>query len=161
MYAVVESWNVHYLGETRTQCRLCLVHSLRHGACGVEFMTDVLQVLRYVASLLAPLFWYLVADAPHHDGRMVAVVEHQILYVLVSPFLEVKGITVLAFRINPHVETLRHDHHTHRVAHLHLPCRRHVVRRADGVTTHLFHRAYLSDERRLVDSCSNRTKVVM
>ena len=92
---------------------------------------------------------------------MVAVIEHKVFHVAVSPLLEVEGISVLAFRINPHVEALCHHHHSHRVAYLHLPCRRHIVSRAYGVATHILHCAYLSDECSLVHCSTYRTEVVM
>ena len=83
-------------------------------------MAKVLEALGYLHSFLAPLFGNLVAYAPHHDGGMVAVVFHEIDDILVSPFLEEGGIAVLAFGIYPHVEALSHNHHTKRVAKLHL-----------------------------------------
>ena len=67
MYTIVESRNVHHLGEARFQGILSTIHSLRHRTCGVELMAKVLQMLGDVSALLAPLFWYLVAYAPHHD----------------------------------------------------------------------------------------------
>ena len=161
MHAIVEPRHVHHLREARTQCCLSLIHTLRNGSCRVVLVAERLQMFAYLATFFAPLLRYLVADAPHHDRRMVAVVAYEVLYVAVSPFLEVQRVAVLAFRVYPHVETLRHHHHAHRVAHLHLPRRRHIVRRAYGIASHVLHCANLADECRFVYSCAQRTQVVV
>ena len=161
MYAIVEARHVHHLREARSERRFSLVHALRHGSCRVVLVAERLQMFAYLSTFFAPLLRYLVADAPHNDRRMVAVVAHEVLYVAVCPLLEVQRVAVLAFRVYPHVEALRHHHHTHRVAHLHLPRRRHVVRRAYGVASHVLHRANLSYERRFVHGCAQRTEVVV
>ena len=75
-------------------------------------MADVLQVLGDFDTFLAPLLRNLIADAPHDDARMVAVVLHEIGDVLVAPLLKEASITILALRINPHIEALCHHHHT-------------------------------------------------
>ena len=161
MHAIVEARHIHHLRKARTQRRLSLVHTLCNGSCRVVLVAECLQMFAYLSAFFAPLLRYLVADAPHHDRRMVAVVAYEVLYVAVSPLLEVQRVAVLAFRVYPHVETLRHHHHTHRVAHLHLPRRRHVVRRAYGIASHVLHRANLTDECRLVYGCAQRTQVVV
>ena len=111
MYAIVEARNVHHLGKAALQGIFCLIHALGYRAGWVVLMTEVLQMLGNLHTLLAPLFRNLVTDAPHHDARMVAVVLYQIGDILIAPLLEELGIAVLAFRINPHIETLCHDHH--------------------------------------------------
>ena len=40
--------------------------------------------------------------------------------VFIGPLAEETRITVFAFGIDPHVETLGHDHHTQRIADIHL-----------------------------------------
>ena len=112
MDAIVESRNVHHLGKARLQRSLGTIHALSDRTGGVVLMAEVLQALGYLNALLAPLFGYLVAYAPHHDGGMVAMMLHEIDDILVCPFLEEGGIAVLAFGIYPHVETLGHHHHT-------------------------------------------------
>ena len=74
-------------------------------------MTDILQMLGNLLTLLTPLLRNLVTDAPHDDARMVAVMLHQIGHILVAPFLEELGVAILALRKNPHIETLCHHHH--------------------------------------------------
>ena len=92
---------------------------------------------------------------------MVAVVEHKIGDVAVGPFGEEAGVAILALGIDPHVETLGHDHHAHRVAHSHLHRRRHIVGRTDSVGTHLLHHAYLPDKGGLVFGSADWTEVVV
>ena len=120
-----------------------------------------LQVAGYLAPFLAPLFGNLVADAPHHDGGVVAVGAHEVLDIAVAPLLEEPRIAVLALRIDPHIETLGHHHHTHRVADIHLHLTRHIVRRADGVAAHLLHRLDLAYQGGLVDGSTQGTQVVV
>ena len=83
-------------------------------------MAKPLQLDADLASLLAPLLRNLVTYRPHHNRRVIAVIEHEVSNILLSPLAEEAGIAVLAFRIEPHVERLGHHHHTHRVANLHL-----------------------------------------
>ena len=125
-------------------------------------MDKVLQMASPVDTLIGiPLLRYLIAYRPHHYRGVVAMVEHEVGNVLVSPLLEEARIAVLALRIYPHIERLRHDHHTHRVAYLHLHGRRHVVGSTDGITSHILQYAYLADESRLVDGSAQRSEVVV
>ena len=161
MYAIVEARYIHGLGKAALQGIFCLIHTLGNRAGRVVLMTDILQMLRNLHTFLAPLFRNLVADAPHDDARMVAVVLYQIGDILIAPLLEELGVAVLALRINPHIETLCHDHHTEGIADFHLHGRRHVVGSTDGIATHLLHHLDLTDKGCLVLSCSQRTEVVM
>ena len=161
MYAIVEARNVHHLGKSTLQGSLSLVHTLGNRAGRIILMTDILQMLGYLHTLLAPLLRNLVTDTPHNDARMVAMVLHQIGHIPVAPLLEELGVAILALRINPHIEALSHYHHTERVADFHLHGRRHIVGCTDGVTTHLLHRLDLTDECRLVLCSSQRTEVVV
>ena len=97
------------------------------------------------------LFGNLITYRPHDDGGMVAVGQHQVLNVLLPPVVEETGIAVLALRIDPHVETLGHHHHTERVAEVHLHLRGHIMRGTDSVATHVLHGLDLTDEGTLVD----------
>ena len=124
-------------------------------------MTDILQMFGYLHTLLAPLLRNLVTDAPHHDARMVAMVFHQIGDILVAPLLEELGVTVLALRINPHIEALCHHHHTEGITDFHLQGRRHVVSSTDGIAPHLLHHLDLTDESCLVLCCAQWTEVVV
>ena len=112
MHAVVESWHVHHLCETTLEGILRTVHTLCDRTCGVEPVADVLQVAGYLAPFLAPLLRNLVAYRPHHDGGVITVSQHEVRHIPVAPLLEETGIAVLALRIDPHVEALRHHHHT-------------------------------------------------
>ena len=161
MYAIVEARYIHGLGKAALQGIFCPIHALGNRTGRVIQMTEVLQTLGNLHTLLAPLLRNLVTDAPHHDARMIAVVLYQIGDILIAPLLEELGVAVLALRINPHIETLCHDHHTERIADFHLHGRRHVVGGTDGIATHLLHHLDLADESCLVLCCSQRTEVVM
>ena len=161
MYAIVEARYIHGLGKATLQGIFCPIHTLGYRAGRVILMTDILQMLGYLHTLLAPLLRNLVTDAPHHDARMVAMVFHQIGDILVAPLLEELGVTVLALRINPHIEALCHHHHTEGITDFHLQGRRHVVGSTDGVATHLLHHLDLTDESCLVLCCSQRTEVMV
>lgn len=161
MYAIIEARYIHGLGKAALQGIFCPIHALGNRTGRVILMTEVLQMLGYLHTFLAPLLRNLVTDAPHDDARMVAVVFHQIGDILIAPLLEELGVAVLALRINPHIETLCHDHHTEGIADFHLHGRRHVVGSTDGIATHLLHHLDLTDKGCLVLSCSQRTEVVM
>ena len=120
-----------------------------------------MQTLGYLAAFLAPLLGNLVAYRPHHDRRVVAVVQHKVGDVFLCPLLEESGVAVLALRIYPHVETLCHHHHSQRVAQFHLPCGGHVVGGADSVTPHVFQYFYLSCKGIAVNGGTQRAEVVM
>ena len=89
------------------------------------------------------------------------MVEHEIGDVAVAPLLEEAGIAVLAFGIDPHVETLGHGHHTHRVAEVHQQGGGHVVGASDGVASHLLQLADALDEGGLVLGGTERTEVMV
>ena len=161
MYAIVESWHVHRLCKAGLQGALGAVHALGDRARGIQAVADVLQVARHVGAALHALLGYLVAYRPHHDARMVAVGQHEVLHILVAPLLEEAGVAVLALRIDPHVERFGHDHHAQRVAHLHLHLARHVVSRAYGVAAHVLENLYLAYECGLVDGGAQWSQVVV
>ena len=89
------------------------------------------------------------------------MVLYQIGDILIAPLLEELGITILALRINPHIETLCHHHHTEGIADFHLHGRRHVVGCTDGVATHLLHHLDLTDKGCLVLCSAQWTEVVV
>ena len=161
MDTIVETGNVHHLGKARLEGCLGTVHTLGDRTGGVVLMAEVLQTFAYLDSFLAPLLGNLVADAPHHDGGMIAVVLYEIDDILIRPFLEEGGIAVLAFGVYPHVETLGHHHHAERIAQLHLESGGHVVGGADGIASHLLHGLDLTDEGSLVFGSTERTEVVV
>ena len=161
MYAVVESGHLHRLSKTAVKRVFCAIHALSDGSGRVQLVTESLQLFGYLPAFLAPLFRNFITNRPHHNTRVVAMVQHQVGDILQRPFLEETRITVLALGINPHIKALCHHHHTHRVANLHLPRRRHVMSRTDSVATHLLQHTNLSDEGSLVDGSAQRTQVVM
>ena len=89
------------------------------------------------------------------------MVTDEVCDVFVSPFLEIFGISVFAFRINPHIETFSHDHHSERIANIHLHGRWHVVSRSYGVASHFLHGFYLPDESGFVFCSTEWSEVVV
>ena len=158
---VVEARHIHHLGKTRLQGILRPVHPLGDGARRIQAVADVLQPTGDPPAFLAPLLGNLVADAPHDDAGVVAVVPHEGLHVLVGPFVEEPCIAVPALGIDPHVEALRHDHHPQRVAELHQELRRHIVRRADGIRPHVLHAPDPAYQGRPVLRHTERSEVVV
>ena len=92
---------------------------------------------------------------------MIAVRQHQMGEVALAPFVEILRVTVLAFGIAPHVETLGHDHHSQRVVHLHLHLRGQVVGGSYGISSHVLQRLDLTDERCLVERRTKRAQIVV
>ncbi len=149
--AVIVARHIGHLGKPAGQVGIGLVHAAGHGASGVQLVAQGYQFLVSLGTLGLPLLGYLVAHAPHHDAGVVAVVLNQVGDVTLPPLVPQAVIAVLDLGIAPCVETLGHHHHAHRVAHLHLPGRGHVVAGADGIGTHLLEQAYLADESGLVE----------
>ncbi len=92
---------------------------------------------------------------------MIAVGKDEVGDVKFIPIVKEARVAVLALGIHPHIEALGHDHHTQRVADIHLHLRGHVVRGTDGIATHILHHLDLTDEGSLVDGGSQGTEIVM
>ena len=127
MHPIVKARHIHHLSKAALQCLLCAVHTLCDRTGGIELMAQLLQMAGYLTAFLATLFGDLIADAPHDDARVVSVDKHEVRDISVGPLVKETGIAILALRIEPHVETLGHDHHTQRVADIHLHLTRHVM----------------------------------
>ena len=89
------------------------------------------------------------------------MVQYEVGDVFVGPLFEETCIAILTFGINPHVETLCHHHHAQRVVDLHLHGRRHVVRRTDGVASHILEDKHLTDESIAIDCRPERSEIVV
>ena len=120
-------------------------------------MADILQEAGYLGIAFAPLVRYFVTDTPHNDTRIVAEVMEQVDHIFFSPFVEEQVVTVLTFSHVPFVEALGHQHHTHFVAGTNQLGSRHIVRRTDRITSHLFQDTDLTTDSRIVDGSSQRT----
>ncbi len=79
----------------------------------------------------------LVADAPHHDGRVVAVAADHGAEVGLVPPREIDGVVVLLFRNGPGVEGLDLDEEAHAVAEIEQLGGGGIVGGADGVDAHV------------------------
>ena len=157
IHTVVESRNVKGSIESTLGIGLGIVSSAGHSTTGVELMTELGHGFCSCCAFFVPLFGNLVADTPHHDRGVIAMSADQVFEVFAPPFVVETVVAVLHFGLFPGVEALGHDHHSHRVAHVHLHLRGHVVRGADGIGPHFLHQTYLTNERSLVDGGSKRT----
>src|SRR5574344_2448321 len=98
MDTVVQARDIHSCSKPAFQGSIHTIHTLCDRAGWIQLVTDVLQVLGYFHTFGTPLFRYFISDTPHHDRRMVTVVEYQIRDILIAPFLEEPGIAIFAFR---------------------------------------------------------------
>ena len=114
------------------------------------------------ADFRLPLLADLVADRPHHDGRVVAVAADEVREVRLPPVVEVAGVGIgSALADRPHVERLVQHEKTEPVAGVqHLDARR-VVRCAHGVRAHLLQELQLALERACVGGRAERAGVRM
>ena len=139
MEAIVEAWDIGGLPNAAVHRAFATVHTLCAGTCAVEFVDDLLEEMGITVADSVVLLGYLVANAPHHDGRVVAVDEDEIGEVALPPgfasavygsfidLFEEAAISIFALGIDPHVHRFGHDHHTHLVTDVHLPRCWHVV----------------------------------
>ena len=159
--AVVEARNVEHGRETVVQHARNLVHAAGDGARGVLAVADVAQELGHLIPLGRALGGHLVAHAPHHHRRVVAVLPQHVHHVALRPFAEVAVVTVVALRDVPFVERLQHHHEAHLVAQLdQLRCG-HVVRGAHGIAAHVLEHQQLVAQGTLVDGCAEGAEVVV
>ena len=159
--AVVETGNVEHGRKTVVQHARHLVHAAGDGARGVLAVADVAQELGHLIPLGRALGGHLVAHAPHHYRRVVAVLPQHVHHVALRPFAEVAVVTVVALRNVPFVERLQHHHEAHLVAQLdQLRCG-HVVRGAHGIAAHVLEHQQLVAQGTLVDGRAEGAEVVV
>ena len=92
---------------------------------------------------------------------MVTISHHQVGQIALMPLVEEAGIVVLCLAATPHVKRLIHDDQSHRVAHIQqFRCWR-VMRRTDGVDTHLLQLRQLAVQGILAQRSSQTPEVVM
>ena len=114
---VIESGYIHYGSHIIIHHCVRSIHALSDGAGGIFAVTDVLQEAGQLRSAVTvPLVGNLVADAPHNDRRVVAVVANEVGEIFVGPFVEQQVVAVFAFWFAPFVEALGHQHHAHFIA---------------------------------------------
>ena len=137
------------------------VHALCAGPRGVFAVHDVLHHPTKLCSLRRTLVGHLVADAPHHDRRVVAVMTHHIHQIAFHPLVVVLVITIGHFLGFPLIESLHHQQHPHLVAGLHQFRRRHVVRRTIGIAAHVLQHLQPVTDGLHVHRRAQRSQVVM
>ena len=112
-------------------------------------------------AILRVLLVDLVANRPHHDGRMVAALLHEIPDVALPPVREEAVVAVLDLCGLPAVERLRHHQDAEFVADLELCLARHVVRCPERIAAHLLEQRHLPAERIPVERRAKRSQVMM
>ena len=139
METIVEARDIGGLPYTAVHWAFATIHTLCAGTCAVEFVDCLLEKVSITVADSVVLLGYLVANAPHHDGRVVAVDEDEVGEVALPPgfaravdrsfidLFEEAAVSIFALGIDPHVHRFGHDHHTHFVADVHLPRCWHVV----------------------------------
>ena len=137
------------------------VHAVGDRTGGILAVTDILQVTGHLCSLGVALLLHLIADAPHHHTRVVAVMVQHVGHILLCPFSEKAVITVSHLGDSPFVEGLHHQHHPHLIGNAYILWCGHVVRGTDGVDTHLLHDTYLAADGCLVHRTAQGAQVVM
>ena len=124
-------------------------------------MADVLEEFRHFVAFRLALGRDLVADAPHHDTRVVAVLMEHVHHVPFSPFIEKAVVAVGAFGYVPFVERLYHHHEAHLVTKAHKFRSRHVVGCADGIAAHILQKVELMPKGGNIDGGAERAEVMM
>ena len=161
MGTVVETRYVHDCCKVVVYDGVGLVHALGDGAGRVFTMADVLQEPGYMCFSLGSLFRYFIADAPHYDTRIVAVVSDQVNQVFFRPFVKNQVVAVFAFGDFPLVKRFRHDHESHFVTQVYQFGRGHVVGSTDRVAAHVFQDVQLAAQGGFVDGGTQRAQVVV
>ena len=124
-------------------------------------MADVLQEAGRLDAARDALRGNLVADAPHHHTRVVAIVAEHVDHVALRPCVEEPVVAVLTLGDIPLVERLQHHHESQLVAEPDQFGRRHVVRSADGIAAHVLEDAQLPADGRFVHGGAERAEVVV
>ena len=146
---VVESGHFHNGGKVVVYYCIRSIHPLGHRTGRVFTMADVLQETGDLGIAFDPLVRHFVTDTPHYDTRIVAEVMEQVDHIFFSPFVEEQVVTVLTFS------------HVPFVAGFHQVGSRHVVRRTDRITSHLFQDTDLTADSCVIDSCAQRPQVMV
>ena len=159
--AVVEARHIHDGCHMVGEDMIGAVHAVGHGTGGILAVADILQETGHLRTLRVALLLHLVADAPHHHTRVVAVVVQHVGDILLRPLVEIAVIAILHLWYRPLVEGLHHQHHPHLICYPHIFRCGHVVRGADSVDAHILHDAYLAAYGCLVHGSAKRTQIVM
>ena len=116
MGTIIEARDVHDSCHVALDGGIHTVHALRAGPRGIFAVHDVLHHLAKLRSLHRTLVGHFVADTPHHDRRVVAVMTHHVHQVAFHPLVVVLVVTVSHFLGFPLIESLHHQQHPHLVA---------------------------------------------
>ena len=159
--AVVQARDVQNGGKTVLQHAGDLVHAAGHRTGRIFPVADVGEHLRHLCAVRTALGGHFVADAPHHDRGVVAVVPDHVHEVLFGPVGEEAVVPVPAFGNIPFVKGLNHQHQAHPVAEGDQFGGWHVVRRTDGVASHILEQFQLVPQGRFVHGRAQRPQVVV
>src|SRR5579863_843151 len=103
---VIETWNVHLIGEFVADGILPIVECRGGRARGILFVKKCAQAPGLLPAIRVLLLWNLIADAPHDDAGMVAIPTRHIPQVTFRPLVEILAIAVGYLGYAPHIEGL-------------------------------------------------------
>ncbi len=112
-------------------------------------------------TFLITLLGDFVADAPHHDGRVVSVTADQHARVLLVPGIEQQAVVVRRLARAPDVERLVHDEDPFLVGVILQLGSGRIVARADRVRPHLDQHVDLPVQRAFVQRRAERAEIVV
>ena len=105
---------------------------------GIQRLHLLHQKLRYlVTALIRMLVINFVSDAPENHAGVIAVSPDKALHVPCLPLIEKAGIVKLSLSPLPHIEGFVHDKKSHLIRKIQRFRRERIVRKTDGVDTHL------------------------
>ncbi len=158
MRTIIKPGHIHRCRHIIVDYGIRSIHTLSDRTCGVFTMTNVLKYTRkFRTTVSVPLVGNLIADTPHHDTGIIAIVVNQIYQVILHPFIKYLMISILYFGIFPFIERLCHHHHTHLVTSTNQFGGRHVMGSTDGVATHILQYTNLTTNTRFVGYSSQRS----
>ena len=105
---------------------------------GIQRLHLLHQKLRHlVAALARMLVINFVSDAPENHAGVIAVSPDKALHIPCLPLIEKAGIVKLRLAPLPHIERFVHDKESHLIRKIQRFRRERIVRKTDGVDTHL------------------------
>ena len=138
MCAIVETGNINHGGKTVLQDTSHLVHTTSYGTRRVFAVADILQERSHLITFGATLGRNFIANAPHHNTRIITILMQHIYHITLRPLIEVTVIAVCTFGNIPFIERFQHHHESHFITKLHQFRRRHIMGSTDSITAHIF-----------------------
>ena len=171
---------IRFIASCRNRaCRVELFHYIRQFLCQQRIHTHLPVLCQHILRMpevqyqvrllqtqsvrisMTPLLQHLISDAPHENGRMVAVTQNEIAQVPLMPFVEITGIVVSCLFFAPHIKCLIHHNESHTVAQVEQLRSRGIVGAAYAIASHLFQNLQLAFDGTNIHRCAQATQVMM